>query len=160
MATPVFNSFSILVGNQNWIFEGNYQFDFNVTANSTLEVLQNIWNCLCTPLGSQYLLRAFGFNRNIIDQTGTRGEMQGVVAALLAVNLWEPRGKITNIQFVLDPNSVLAGQYSVRLTVEVDLTQTVQSILFAAPSAAQTWVLDMPLDGTTYPTPQLETLNL
>jgi phage baseplate assembly protein W len=161
MATPVFNSYTMLVGNQNWLFNGDYQFDFSVTAGSTLEVLQNIWNCIVTPLGSQYLLRAFGFNRQIIDMPGTRGEMQGMVAALLTVSLWEPRGKITDIQFILTESGTLAGSYAVRMTVEVDLSQTINTILFAAPTAEPVWVLDFPaFDGSSYPTVQLETLSL
>jgi hypothetical protein len=85
--------------------------------------------------------------------------MQGRIAALLSISLWEPRAKIRNLQFVLNPSDLMGGRYSVKLEIEVDLSQVLQTILFLPPAPAPVWVLDAPFDGS-YPTAQQEVVTI
>jgi len=155
----VFKQFSSLVGNTEYLVAGNFQWDMNVLENSVELVLSNVFNIMTTPYGSQPLLRTFGLAQSWIDQPGTQGIMQAKVAALLAISLWEPRAHIKDLQFVLNPQDMMAGRYSVRLHIEVDLAQTIQSILFRPPAPQGVWVLDAPFDAS-YPVPQLETITV
>jgi phage baseplate assembly protein W len=155
----VYKQFSSLVGNTEYLVGGNFQWDMNVVENSVELVLSNVFNILSTPYGSQPLLRTFGLSQTWIDQPGAQGVMQAKVASLLAISLWEPRAKVKDLQFVLNPNDIMAGRYSVRLHLEVDLTQTIQSILFAPPTPQSVWVLDAPFDAS-YPVPQQEVITI
>jgi phage baseplate assembly protein W len=156
------SNLTVLVGGTEWIVTGAYQFDINVRDNTVEAVLGNVYNILQTPLGSQVLLRAFGIDQRWIDQPGNIGQFQARTAALLAIGLWEPRAKVIACDFGLDTANVLAGNYTLYLELEIDLTRAVASALYSAPSAAPVWVLDAPFDpnGATVPTVQSEVLNI
>lgn len=156
----IYRQFSVLVGGKQYLIGGNFQWDWNVKANSVELVLSNVFNTLCTPYGSQPLLRVFGLSQAWIDQPGSREIMQGKVATLLAVSLWEPRAVVKNMQFVLNTTDIMAGRYSLSLELEVNLTQALQEILFSPPAPQPVWVLDAPFDGVSYPTPQQETITV
>jgi len=155
----VYKNFSVLVGGTQYLIEGNFQWDWRVQENSVELVLSNVFNLLSTPYGTQPLLRTFGLAQAWIDQPGTIGLMQGKVAAMLAISIWEPRAKVKNLEFVLNPQDIMGGRYSIRLEIEVDLTQQLQLLLFAPPQAQNVWVLDAPFDGS-YPTAQLEQITI
>lgn len=155
----VFKAFSTLAGGTQYLIDGNFQWDWNVQANSGELVLSNVFNILCTPYGTQPLLRTFGLSQSWIDQPGAIGVMQAKVATLLAISLWEPRANVKNIEFVLNAANIMAGMYSVALEIEIDLTQELQQILFSPPTPTSVWVLDAPFDGT-YPTPQQESITV
>ena len=155
----IYKTFSVLSGNKEYLIGGNFQWDWNVQANSAELVLSNVFNILCTPYGSQPLLRTFGLSQSWIDQPGTTAIMQSRIAALLAISLWEPRAIVKNVQFILNANDIMAGRYSVALEIEVDLSQVLQQILFSPPAPAPVWVLDAPFDGS-YPTPQQEMITV
>ena len=155
----IYKQFSVLVGGLQYLIDGAFQWDWRVEDNSVELVLSNVFNLMTTPYGTQPLLRTFGLSSSWIDQPGTIGLMQGKVAALLAISLWEPRAKVINLEFVLNPSDLMGGRYSVQLEIEVDLTQQLQTLLFAPPTAQNVWVLDAPFDGT-YPTAQLEQITI
>jgi Bacteriophage baseplate protein W len=154
-----YKNFSVLTGGKQYLINGNFQFDWGVQPNSVELVLSNVFNILCTPYGSQPLLRAFGLSQAWIDQPGSQGIMQAKIAALLSISLWEPRAIVRNLQFVLNPTDIMGGRYSVELEVEVDLTQQLQTMLFAPPTPAPVWLLDAPFDGS-YPTVVQETVTI
>jgi phage baseplate assembly protein W len=153
---------TILVGGTSWLLSGQYQFDINLRDNTVEAVLANVYNILLTPLGSQVLLRAFGLDQHWIDQPGNIGQFQGRTAALLAIGLWEPRARVIACDFALETNGVLAGNYTLYLELEIDLTQAIVSTLFLPPTAAPIYVLDAPFDpnGLTTPAVQSEVLNI
>jgi phage baseplate assembly protein W len=155
----IYKQFSVLVGGLQYLIDGNFQWDWRVEDNSVELVLSNVFNLLSTPYGTQPLLRTFGLSSSWIDQPGTIGLMQGKVAALLAISLWEPRAKVINLEFVLNPSDLMGGRYSVQLEIEVNLQQQLQTLLFAPPTPQNVWVLDAPFDGT-YPTAQLEQVTI
>jgi phage baseplate assembly protein W len=155
----LYKQFSVLTGGKEYLIGGNFQWDWGVQANSVELVLSDVFNILCTPYGTQPLLRTFGLAQSWIDQPGSQGLMQGKIAALLAVSLWEPRAKLKNMQFVLNPSDIMGGRYSLHLGIEVDLTQELQTLFFAPPAPQPVWVLDAPFDGT-YPTAQQETITI
>ena len=155
----IFKNFSVLTGGKEYLIGGQFQWDWGVQANSVELVLSNVFNILCTPYGTQPLLRTFGLSQSWIDQPGSTGMMQGRVAALLSISLWEPRAVVRNLEFVLSSNNIMAGRYSVKLEVEVDLTQTLQQLFFAPPTPAPVWVIDGPFDGS-YPVPQQESITV
>jgi phage baseplate assembly protein W len=153
------SSITILFQGRQWVTNGNFQFDMNRPAGTVGEVLQNVLNILSTPLGSQVLLRTFGMSQLWIDQPGSVGQFQARTAALLCIGLWEPRAKVVACDFILDTDNVMAGNYSLYLEIEIDLSTTVTAILYTAPAEAPIWVLDAPFDGTV-PTVQQESLNI
>jgi phage baseplate assembly protein W len=155
----IYKTFSVLSGNKQYLIGGNFQWDLNVQANSAELVLSNVFNILCTPYGTQPLLRTFGLSQAWIDQPGTTAIMQGKIAALLAISLWEPRAIVKNLRFILNANDMMAGRYSIELQIEVELTQVLQQILFAPPQPAPVWVLDAPFDGS-YPMAQQEMITV
>jgi phage baseplate assembly protein W len=151
---------TMLVGNRRWVFDGQFQWDLNVREGTVESVLQNVYNILSTPLGSQLLLRSFGLNQVWIDQPGNVGQFQARTAALVSIGLWEPRARVLACDFSLDTGDVMAGIYSIYLELEIDLTTQITAALFSAPAAAPIWVLDAPFDGVTVPSVQQETLNI
>jgi len=155
----LFKQFSTIIGNKSYLDNGNFQWDMTVHENSVELVMSNVFNILCTPYGTQPLLRTFGLSSSWIDQPGSIGLMQAKIAALLSISLWEPRAIVRDFEFFLNPSDIMAGLYSVAIEIEVDLRQTVQTILFAPPAPASVWVLDAPFDAS-YPTPQQETITL
>jgi phage baseplate assembly protein W len=146
MANPI-KSYSAIANGKRWIFDGAFQFDFDAPANSVQEVLQNVFNIIATPLGTQPLFRLFGSDQNWIDSPGNLIGFQAKTAFLLAIRLWEPRANIQQIQFALNPLDVMAGQYTLSLVVEVDLSRSITQALYAPPSDAATWLIDGPVDG-------------
>ena len=141
-------SFSAIVGNRTWIIDGAFQFDWTTPAGSVEEVLQNVWNIIQTPLGSQPLFRLFGSDQSWIDGPGNLQFMQARVAFLTAIKFWEPRANATQISFGLDPGNVMAGVYRLSLVLEVDLTLPIAQSLYNAPPSPPVWVIDGPVGGT------------
>jgi phage baseplate assembly protein W len=141
-------SFSAVVGNRQWIIDGAFQFDWTAPAGSVEEVLQNVWNIIVTPLGSQPLFRLFGSDMSWIDGPGNLQFMQARVAFLTALSIWEPRAKVQNISFGLDPAGVMAGVYSLSLVVEVDLSLPITQTLYSGPPPPPVWTIDGPIGGT------------
>jgi phage baseplate assembly protein W len=148
----IFKTMAALVGTRTWQIDGNFQWNLDAPENSVEAVLQNVWNVLTTPVGSQFLLRAFGTDTAWIDQPGNIGTMQGKVAALLSIAQWEPRCKILSLKFSLDPTNYIRGIYSLFLQCEIDLSVTITQTIFVAPAAAPAWVLDGPIGGPFTPT--------
>jgi Bacteriophage baseplate protein W len=155
----IYKNFSVLTGGKQYLIDGNFQWDWRVEANSVELVLSNVFNILSTPYGTQPLLRAFGLSQAWIDQPGTQGIMQAKIAAVLSISLWEPRAIVKNLEFVINPQDIMGGRYSVRLEIEVDLSQELQTMLFAPPTPAPVWLLDAPFDGS-YPTVQQESVTI
>ena len=151
-------NYSALVNGKKWISDGAFQFDFTAPANSVQEVLQNVFNIIATPLGSQPLFRIFGCDQSWIDSPGNIAQMQAKTAFLLSVSLWEPRAKITSIKFGLDPTDYVAGAYALFLELEVDLSRSIVQSLVLPPSTTPTWVIDGPVGGELVA--QEETLTL
>lgn len=147
MPNPI-RSFSAVVGNRQWIIDGAFQFDWTTPANSIEEVLQNVWNIIQTPLGSQPLFRLFGSDQTWIDGPGNLQFMQARVAFLTAIRFWEPRAKATQIKFALDPTNVIAGVYRLSLVIEVDLSLPIAQSLYNAPPSPPVWTIDGPVGGT------------
>jgi phage baseplate assembly protein W len=147
MPNPI-KSYSTIVNGRTWIVDGAFQFDWTTPAGSVEEVLQNVWNIIQTPLGSQPLFRLFGSDQNWIDAPGNLQWLQARVAFLTAIKFWEPRAKVTNIRFELDSGDVMAGVYRLSLTVEVDLTLPIAQSLYNAPPSPPWWVIDGPIGGT------------
>lgn len=96
------SSITILAAGRQWIADGDFQFLWDIPAGTVGEVLQNVLNCLSTPLASQVLLRAFGMSQNWIDQPGSIGQFQARTAALLTIGLWERRANVIACDFVLE----------------------------------------------------------
>jgi phage baseplate assembly protein W len=145
--TPKISNFSALVGNQLFVLDGSFQFDFGVTEGSVLEVLQNVYNTICTPLGSQPLQRAFGTDWSIIDQPGNLGSMQMQQAVLLACAKWEPRANFNTIQFSTTTENALNGEYGLYVELTVDLDATITQQIMGPPAATTTWVVQGDMQG-------------
>jgi phage baseplate assembly protein W len=147
MANPI-RSYSALVNGKTWIVDGAFQFDFDAPAGSVQEVMQNVFNIIQTPLGTQVLLRLFGSDQNWIDAPGNVQMMQARTAFLLSLNMWEPRAKVTKIKFSLDPTSVMAGVYTLYFELNIDLKATlIPTLVVLPPSNEPVWVIDGPIGG-------------
>ena len=147
MPLPSLSSMSALVGNTLWNLDGAFQFDFDVTPNSVLEVLQNVYEIWATPLGSQVLLEAFGQDVGWIGQPGNIGQFQMQTAFLLACSYWEPRATFKHISFGLTTVDTLAGKYYLNVELEIDFSKTARTALFGPPLPVNTWVVDNTLPG-------------
>ena len=143
----VIKSYSAIVKSRTWIIDGAFQYDWTTPANSVEEVLQNVWNIVSTPLGSQPLFRLFGSDQTWIDGPGNLQFMQARVAFLTAIKFWEPRANVIQINFGLDPANVIAGVYRLALTDEVDLSVPIQATLYNAPPSPPVWTIDGPIGG-------------
>lgn len=136
------SSMSALVGNTLWQLDGAFQFDFDVTPNSTLEVLQNIYEIWSTPLGSQVLLEQFGQDVSWIGAPGNVGQFQMQTAFLLACAYWEPRANFKHISFGLTTVDTMAGKYYLNVELEIDFSKAQQAAFFGPPAPVNTWIVD------------------
>lgn len=147
MAVKISN-FTVLTGGKKWLLNGSYQWDFDALSNSVEGVLQNVYNIIVTPLGSQPLFRSFGTDWSLIDQPGNFGTLQSRTAILLSLGRWEPRASVAKIVFSMNTIAVMAGTYSLYLELNIDLSVPINQILFSPPSTATTWVLDSAFGST------------
>jgi phage baseplate assembly protein W len=141
MAVNISN-FTVLTKGKQFILNGNFQWDFDALSNSVEGVLQNVYNIIVTPLGSQPLFRSFGTDWSLIDQPGNLGTLQSRTAILLSLGRWEPRASVAKMIFSMNTVAVMKGTYSLYLELNIDLTAPIHQILFATPSTTTTWVLD------------------
>jgi phage baseplate assembly protein W len=142
------SSFVVKVGEQLWDLGGDFQFDFDVQANTIQEVLQNVFNTLSVRLGTQRLQRTFGLDMSFIDMPGNIATLQAQVAILRDVSYWEPRAVFKKIEFTLDPFEVLAGVYRLYCELDINLDPVFALSLYAPPGEELSWVIDGPMDGT------------
>src|SRR6516164_2291266 len=70
-------------------------------AISYKEIFQNVKTILATPLFSAALERTLGLDQTIVDRP-LNNAAEVVVATLDAVNRWEPRCSVANIDFQPD----------------------------------------------------------
>jgi phage baseplate assembly protein W len=145
---PKLSNFTALVGNELWRLNGNFQFQFDVTPNSVLEVLQNVYECFSVPIGSQPYQRAFGIAVDWIDSPGNLAQFQAQTAFLLSVSKWEPRATFNKIQFTLDPTDVMAGVYSLYVELTINLDAAITSNLFSLIEPFTTWTISNPMTGS------------
>jgi phage baseplate assembly protein W len=136
------STMTAVVGNTLWNLDGEFQFDFNVTPNSVLEVLQNVFEIWATPLGSQVLLETFGQDVSWIGAPGNIGQFQMQTAFLLACSYWEPRATFKHISFGLTAIDTMAGKYYLNVELEIDFSKAAQVALFGAPAPVNTWIVD------------------
>ena len=146
MPSPI-KTYNAVINGKAWIVDAAFQFDFTAPAGSVQEVLQNVFNIISTPLGTQPLFRIFGSDQSWIDSPGNIGQMQAKTAFLMAISLWEPRAKVTNMRFALQTEQYLAGYYSLFLELEVNLNAQINQTLFVTPAPAEIWVIDGPITG-------------
>jgi phage baseplate assembly protein W len=159
MPQQVFANISALVAGRTFFVDGDFQWDMSAPDQSVEAVLQNVYNILSTPIGSQPLQRAFGLEMVWIGQPGNIGTLQARVAMLLAISLWEPRAEVNAIVFELNTNDLLNGVYTVQLQLTINLDNQLRQNISAGPPLSNTWVLDAPFDYSL-PTAQYEELNL
>jgi phage baseplate assembly protein W len=148
----ILNSFSALVGGKSLVVNGAFQYDFDAPFNSVEAVLQNVYETVTTPLGSQVLFRNYGTNWDIIDQPGNLASYQAQVAVLEACARWEPRAKFLKIQlFPASAENLLAGVWDMVCELEIDLTAEISNVLYGAPGPISVWCVAGDLSSTAPP---------
>ena len=66
------------------------------------EIIRNVQTILTTPLGSCPLYREFGLDVSYLDHQQDLAQNLFAVAAMEAVERWEPRVQVTSVSFVAD----------------------------------------------------------
>ena len=66
------------------------------------EIIRNVQTILTTPLGSCPLYREFGLDVSYLDHPLDLAQNLFAVAAMEAVERWEPRVQVTSVTFVSD----------------------------------------------------------
>ncbi|MDE6260405.1 MAG: GPW/gp25 family protein [Oscillospiraceae bacterium] len=66
-------------------------------------VLQNIALILATPKGSVPMYRDFGLSQEFLDRPMPVARVMMITEVREAIELWEPRATVTDIQFANDP---------------------------------------------------------
>ena len=85
-------------------------------AISYKEIFQNVKTILATPLESAALERTLGVDQSIVDRP-LNNAAEVVVATLDAVNRWEPRCSVANIDFQPD---LINGHLTVLLQLNIN----------------------------------------
>lgn len=87
-------------------------------TDTVTSVLQNIAVILATPRGSAVLYRDFGISVNILDRPMPITKMMMIADIREAIEEWEPRVTITNIDFSEDISE--PGKLMPTVEVEID----------------------------------------
>ena len=66
------------------------------------EIIRNVQTILTTPLGTCPLYRDFGLDVSCLDHPLDLAQNLFAVAAMEAVERWEPRVQVTSVSFVAD----------------------------------------------------------
>lgn len=66
------------------------------------EIIRNVQTILTTPLGSCPLYREFGLDVSYLDHQQDLAQNLFAVAAMEAVERWEPRVQVTSVAFEAD----------------------------------------------------------
>lgn len=66
------------------------------------EIIRNVQTILATPLGTCPLYREFGLDVNYLDHPLDLAQNLFAVAAMEAVERWEPRVRVSNVTFEAD----------------------------------------------------------
>ena len=66
------------------------------------EIVRNVQTILTTPLGTCPLYREFGLDVSYLDHPLDLAQNLFAVAAMEAVERWEPRVQVTGVSFVAD----------------------------------------------------------
>lgn len=67
------------------------------------EIIRNVQTILTTPLGTCPLYRDFGLDVSYLDRPMDLAQNQFALAAMEAVERWEPRVRVTSVTFSADP---------------------------------------------------------
>jgi Bacteriophage baseplate protein W len=86
-------------------------------AISFKEIFQNVKTILATPIFSAALERTLGLDQTIVDLPISDAAPQATIAILAALNAWEPRVQVINIDFEPD---VLAGHLICTLQLQIN----------------------------------------
>ena len=82
------------------------QISFEYGANDTAErreILRNVQTVLCTPVGTCPLYREFGLDVAYLDKPMDLAQNLFALAAMEAVERWEPRVRVNGVTFEADP---------------------------------------------------------
>lgn len=78
-------------------------FDYgDSTEAERKEIIRNVQTILATPLGTCPLYRDFGLDVSYLDHPLDLAQNLFAVAAMEAVEKWEPRVRVTSVSFVAD----------------------------------------------------------
>ena len=67
------------------------------------EIVRNVRTILTTPLGTCPLYRDFGLDVTYLDRPMNLAQNLFALAAMEAVERWEPRVQVTSVTFEVDP---------------------------------------------------------
>ena len=104
------------------IFEiiGGRKQKINLFPTTALEeILQNVRMILTTVAGSVPLDRAFGLTVSFIDDPEPRGMMKARIFLLEAIQDYEPRVEVTEVDFAPDTESALDGRLFPKVRVRI-----------------------------------------
>jgi phage baseplate assembly protein W len=139
------SSLTITYQGTTYYFDGSTAIDPAPDVGSPGEIFQNVWCTLCVPVGSQCLLRDFGFNPAPIDVPGPVATQILSSALAQAVKRWEPRARVTSVVLSSDASGA-SWDAVITITIVVPTTQQQVPLLSVGPAVSYTTV-DVDVNG-------------
>jgi phage baseplate assembly protein W len=139
------NSLSITYQGSVYYFDGSTAIDPAPDVGSPGEIFQNVWNTLCVPIGSQCLLRDFGFDPAPIDLPGPVATQILSSALAQAVRRWEPRARVSSCILSSDASGA-TWDAAITILIVVPQTQQQAPLLSVGPAVSYT-TIDVDANG-------------
>ena len=89
-------------------------------SSAVEEILQNVRTIITTRVGTVPLDRDFGLSIDMLDKPVTLAYTLFQSALIQALAVYEPRAKVTKIDFSTDADSVVQGITTPKITLEIE----------------------------------------
>ena len=94
-------------------------------ASGITEILQNLKHIFSTQIGSVILFRDFGIDGDILDKPINQILINQIISEImLAARRWEPRAKIYDVRFSVDPD--IPGNLQINAVFDILTTDNYQ----------------------------------
>ena len=98
---------------------GQQSIDVDFAPEGVMEILQNVRTILATRKGSVPLDRAFGISWDNVDQSLPAAKMLMRSEVIDAIERYEPRAKVTSVDFAEDVEGAIDGVLKPIVTVQI-----------------------------------------
>ena len=98
---------------------GQQSIDVDFAPEGVMEILQNVRTILATRKGSVPLDRDFGISWNNVDQSLPAAKMLMRSEVIDAIERYEPRAKVTSVDFAEDVEGAMDGVLKPIVTVQI-----------------------------------------
>lgn len=93
-------------------------------ASELAEVLQNVRTIIATPRGTVVLDRDFGVSWHFLDLPHIKARAEATTEIIAQVARYEPRAKVTKIDWREDPAQAMDGKLRPEVRIDVIFTES------------------------------------